>query len=509
MSNRHASLVWLDNNNCVIRPNGRAEVTHTCMTGGKFHVPEQMQAAFQQQLADNICGQNSIPCLTEQHSRVFPYYVDFDGQFPTQSIAQRAIEVFISYITQSIRRFFPTEPENTKLFDSIVLGKSGKPSVAKTENGGVQHFKHGLHIHFPELLVNVSQARQMRVGMLDYLITRASWMQEFGDVRPDWNGIIDEAVYDSGLRMMYAPKGKKCPECKGNKNVFACGGCDPATRGYVIDKRFYEFWCAFKNGVVVEDTTPYTNNCQNLFRKTSVRCLEGTVETPGYTVPPGTRLPPMKAKRGRDVEHSAPPQFKRDTIDIDDARKTKILHKYLCGYNDKYNECVITRIVQKVGSGKKEMWVNIAGPGSTFCPNKGDYHNSNRVYMIVKPQPAEGSSRSHAVCKPTAGDSQAHAVLKCYCKCATVRNGEWNMGQGVMKKPRVSCSQWTSAPIPINSDDARILFPTENDEKKQRCIDSGAPAHHSDLQDAERACAAILQRQAVEVAKELTEAAYK
>ena len=84
-----------------------------------------------------------------------------------------------------------------------------------------------------------------------------------------------------------------------------------------------------------------------------------------------------------------------------------------------YKDVVVTKVLFQKG---KVYLVNIEGPGSTFCINKGACHNSSHVYFEVK---ATG------------------LVQKCFCKKVT-------------PKP---CSEFASPSVTLPVDLLRLLFP--------------------------------------------------
>ena len=76
--------------------------------------------------------------------------------------------------------------------------------------------------------------------------------------------------------------------------------------------------------------------------------------------------------------------------------------------------------------------VALSGDGSTFCLNKQEEHNSQHVYMEVRPGRISTTYES---------------VMKCWCGCAVVRPGG-----------KVHCKNFVSKGIPLSADQASTLF---------------------------------------------------
>ena len=215
-------LEFLENNKTGGKSSGtRAISTHTCMTGGKYHLDAAQQNKFYEIVAMALKQQPDvvIPCVTEQRTTVFGLYIDFDGKFPMEIVSSAAVEKFMGVLNRQLRRFYEgvCDEQWKKLSRAIVLRKTGKTEV--TPEG---LYKHGLHIHFPNLMVKGDQAHQIRLGIINGLIV-LTWRDEFGIERPDWDVIIDSQVYSSGLRMIGAPKALKCKTCNADANIAPVG----------------------------------------------------------------------------------------------------------------------------------------------------------------------------------------------------------------------------------------------------------------------------------------------
>ena len=367
-----------------------ATITHTLMTGGKFHFQYEQDALLHERMAATIRNGGVLPCLTEQHTPVFPFYLDIDGKFPVQTLTDAAIVRFTEAVMGRVIRFFPllTEP-----IECIVLDKTGD---AVETDGGL--FKHGLHIHFPRLLVNVDQARQIHVGITSGLAC-LTWTEEFGTATLDWEDIVDASVYNHGLRMIGCPKASRCcsiPSC-------------PRCRGwYIIDDRVYKLRMAFSGETrCLELERTLQANIQRLIKRTSVRCPHDAEVTDGFATYrgcPEVRKPGSRKRKGDTQMSRAMTSVDGRQGDVmTDPRSLEVIRAILVKFSPLYE--VPQVFARRMGN---IITVNLQGDNSTYCINKRDYHRSNRVYMVIRP----GKSNDHL-----------KAVMKCYCRCAQPRPG--------------------------------------------------------------------------------------
>ena len=213
----------------------------------------------------------AVPPLTENHTMVFPMYVDLDLEARVPELRTEVLERIVIRMNAQVQRFFE---DRHPAFECIVCDKSGG---AKPLDGGM--YKHGVHLQWPELRVTVDQAYELRVSMIAGL-DMEDWAEGLDAARVDWDKAVDKAVYAKGLRMVGAPKANKCPKC-GNQTARRAQ-CQRCKRKGVYDPSHYKI--AF---VVVGDerhearTKYFADNVLRLLIATTVRCEDETV-TPGY-----------------------------------------------------------------------------------------------------------------------------------------------------------------------------------------------------------------------------------
>ena len=151
-------------------PNG--PVTHVLMDGGSLNVPPEESDEFFREYIQT----GSKLYVVEQKTARFKYFVDFDYKDP-EKLSDDDILKFCSIIHDSIE-------------------SSSRCLIARTKPRPVKEgIKTGVHIHWPDLVVDRTEALNLRTKIILAL----------GE--GPWASIIDASVYGgSGLRMLWSHK---------------------------------------------------------------------------------------------------------------------------------------------------------------------------------------------------------------------------------------------------------------------------------------------------------------
>lgn len=392
--------------------------THLSLIGGKYKVDAADMDKFHGLVARLLNAGGTMPPLTENHTVVFPLYMDLDGKFAAETLTDAAAETITAVVVTQVARFYAERERPPRC---VVLTKTG--SAGRVANGTA--YKHGMHLHFPDLFVTVEQARQICMGVINGLMAFTGWRSLLGnDPIGDWHDIVDASVYNGGLRMPGAPKATKCKVCMGTGG---CNECYGINRFHVIDTRVYVLRMVLTDGV--RDTTHEQHLCANtarLLKACTVR-KDGVTPTPGYAVYAG--CPEVRAKRKQPTEDKMRTSERRYKVEITDRTRLEVLKRILDGFGAVYANCRITSARRH----ENRIRAYLAGDNATYCFNKGGHHTSNRVYLELYPE----RTRKHTV-----------AVMKCFCPCVT---GARNSG--------LPCRQFaTKPPKTLLKDDADVLF---------------------------------------------------
>lgn len=439
-------------------PEQDASATHVLMCGAerneraRFNVENQL-ATLYDKIADALIQAHiSMPPLVEQHTLVFPMYVDLDFKIPVNEIAASAWEKLMAVLTSQLQKFYDPLTQTPDQFDAILLVKTHKDgSVCKGVpcKDAPELFKHGAHVHFPRVHVTATQALQIRLGFTSGLNNmQHDWVPHLGLTRPAWDDIVDEGVYSHGIRMIGAPKAHKCA-CFTTKGL--CTICDGHNNRHVIDDRVYWLYMAFRDG---RRYAPYEEelrrHTKGLIGEVSVRLPDSAVATPGYAIYAGCPpiLPSSASTSGRAGKRARPSDSDAGRVErkfrignvVTDSFKVAIAKRQLVKHSDKYASCNV-----ELRQSKTTMCVILSGDGSTWCANKRDYHKRNRAYMIIR----RGTSASDYV-----------SVMKCHCKCVSLREGEEKKFVDGSKPMKRACKDFTSQEVQLNIADAKRLLAT-------------------------------------------------
>lgn len=153
-------------------PNGPS--THVLMDGGILNVPpEESDEFFREYIQTLTTGKLYV---VEQKTRFFKFFIDFDYKDP-EKLSDDDIIKFCSIIHSAI-------------------GRNSRCLIARTKHRPVKEgIKTGVHIHWPDIIVDRSEALRLRTLIILAL----------GE--GPWDTIIDATVYaGSGLRMLWSHK---------------------------------------------------------------------------------------------------------------------------------------------------------------------------------------------------------------------------------------------------------------------------------------------------------------
>lgn len=155
-------------------PNGPA--THVLMDGGILSVPPEDTTEFYERCI-SLINSGSKLYVVEQKTENFKFFVDFDYKAP-EKLEDSDLLQFCSIIHKAI-------------------GQPGRCLIARARVRPVGEglLKSGVHIHWPDVVVN-------RIDALNF---RTKIITSLGD--GPWDKVIDAAVYGgSGLRMLWSHK---------------------------------------------------------------------------------------------------------------------------------------------------------------------------------------------------------------------------------------------------------------------------------------------------------------
>ena len=210
----NATYKWL----CRTCKDGSGEPTHTVMTGGRYYVSDGENADTLQCLIKDAIGlarrdpgNVQLPCLAQLHTQVFPFYVDMDIKVPKADLSKADVVRMVARMAGQLARFWP---DNAEPFVCVVCRRTGNAtsdsSGAAIGVEGPPRYKHGLHVHWPGVRVDVDMTRQIRVGMIAGL-DRDTWLETLGIVHPDWRAFSMRRCIPPGCASWAVPRRCRAP----------------------------------------------------------------------------------------------------------------------------------------------------------------------------------------------------------------------------------------------------------------------------------------------------------
>lgn len=206
---------WIRKNNCFISKtnNNNKRITHLDLTGGKFHISDELYDEFLKTMSTVIDNSEKI-FISENRNDIFTYIIDIDYKDEI-ILSDETLNLFCKLINKVLQDFF----DDTYNLKMIVA----RTDIQKTKNGNNEDvYKSGVHLYFPNLKVNSETAIILRSGLIQ------QFLLQFGP-RPksnEWEDVIDLSIYKgAGLRMIGNNKTEFCLTCKGKRYTECPVGC--------------------------------------------------------------------------------------------------------------------------------------------------------------------------------------------------------------------------------------------------------------------------------------------
>ena len=221
------------------------DVTHTLITGGSMNIGPQDIHDFRVRVSDSIRYARQLPSINEMRTFHFPLFMDMDYKGTCEALSDAAIECVGACLNETVCKFY----DGMEHVDSVICRRGGASVKVDTVN-----FKHGLHVHWPKIIVDRDRACQIREACIHALDLKDCWQVLLGVDRVDWDDVLDAAPFNDGggLRMVGCPKATACV-CKKRKkkdedecDCYSDGRCWGQNNQCVVDARAYELFTVMK-----------------------------------------------------------------------------------------------------------------------------------------------------------------------------------------------------------------------------------------------------------------------
>lgn len=385
------------------------------LAGGAWNIPDSKLNKFYDIIRIS-CLKNIPISVVEVRTDVFKHFIDLDLQSPL------AIDIpTIKKICLTIQK---TLIDNTSLNTVNMYVYAAKPrDITKDDK---KLIKTGIHIYYPDVLVDCTIALELRKRMIVEL--------QNIDNEIDWVSTVDESVYKgSGLRLPHMPKLKKC-KCEKINGVCKFG----CTFGVINENAIYlPMFCI--SGQNIESVDKLKNNMRHSFAITKIRASISE-KTPNITVKPRgvlskdletldialtmtKKFPPAKGTQKSYNNYYISNEMILSP-DIQEKVKNFIHRSY--HEHPVYSKISINYVKKLVykSQNKSNVYTKyIVNTTCKFCCNINDYHNSNNIYFLIF---ISGSSMQ--------------MTQRCHCTCPKPHFGTTKL-----------CKTYSSPPIEIKS----------------------------------------------------------
>lgn len=378
---------WLCQNKYKTSPkDGSIKRSHLLLNGGNIFLPHEEYKNFLKLYSrDIILGVKHY--ISEVRTPIFNLFFDVD-YYDYHELSLESIKQLCRDIQYVISKFFEDQLDTyqRRLIVSVC------DDTKKYEQNGKILLKTGLHLHWPSIQLDKSQAFIIRSAILQYLENKNGVR---GEGKLSWNEVIDESVFKgSGLRLIGTRKCSKCSDCKNKKpqkdNCITC-----TSLGKTDDGRVYKFKFVL-DGFNNEDMLlqkKFNNNFYELIKECSIRTNQEQPNISIINYPEWYEMNKyMPSKKGRkkknnteNIKKNHSENFEehselkfRKKINPDDIRFQKLTDFLSLWLPKEYNQ----EFTDLYLCGDKEDFY-VLNTKDHYCMNKKDEHSSNHIYYLI------------------------------------------------------------------------------------------------------------------------------
>lgn len=375
---------WLYQNRCFLGSDQKGTITHLCLDGGRLSIPDDKMDEFFVEYAKGFKeGEKYYIC--ECTTPVISFYCDLDFILD-EEITVENIKKFSTSLNDIVKHYFKD------YFSSIVCIAPSK-NVQKDKQKKV---KTGVHIIWSQLTLDVDRAyslskvlaKEMKLLYPDY----------------DWEDIIDEQVYNNGLRMIGSRKVSNKKRAIKNTDEYEIIKID---EGRSYEPKF----CINADGDILETNREMISReseaITGLLRGCSIRTYNGE-----KTLEPVEEIPMVSLKKTRKKGTTVDTDIEKNILD---RVETFIRYQTITQWNSPLRQL------------KKQGNFYIAKIDSMYCLNIQREHNSCGIYFQITDQ---------------------GLFQRCFCRCETLEGR--NNGY---------CSKFKSTVFPLPLEVRKMLFP--------------------------------------------------
>lgn len=180
---KHNNLsTWIRNNNFFIKHGDDKKITHLCLDGGKFNIPQESFSEFMKLYKKGVIEKEEY-YICEVPTNVSRMYVDMDI-LDDVKLSSKCLSKYLNVIKSVIDEYYGD-------YEILVCRNESSP-VSKNK---INFVKTGVHLIWPNLYVKNENALNLSKLFVKYLI------KAFGErhIENIWEDVIDSNVYNRKL----------------------------------------------------------------------------------------------------------------------------------------------------------------------------------------------------------------------------------------------------------------------------------------------------------------------
>jgi hypothetical protein len=426
-----------------LNPNAPA-ATHYRMDGGKLAIDPVMMDEFLKQYALAL-DRKEVISFVERRTDIYKMHYDLDV-LDTAPWNEATITYVLREIRNAMATCFPVDKAGA-LFRMVVLTAPPK------QIGDL--WKTGIHVIYPDLQVDSVMGLTLRKVAVMHL----NKLERRVEPQNCWDDVLDRCVHvANGLRMVGSVKMSKCINCANKRKKMRQVGfdqyilCDDCSGKTMLnDGRAYTALLMLDSAGNKDehDTELLRQNYLFCVKLSSIRCFSplGATKNEFFACPAGVTLEEpsskdMKRKGTLVVSRKEFRDLDRKKI-MGNNRLVPLLEHFLntnplltqLKYNtpsNPYKDVSAIKVLYNKNKSSVVYLVNVDGPGSTFCNNKGGHHNSSHVFFEFRSK---------------------YMVQRCFCSKSPVVDGG------------VPCKDYISPKVMLPEDLTALLFPVATSNK--------------------------------------------
>lgn len=381
-------------------PSGGVADSHVLLDGGKLKLQPTSEQAFLTRYAEAISNGDSL-FVAERLTGVFRYAIDLDIAAPRELTSEEMLGV-ATIIHGTVCEFFPPSACLITTAEAVHVNAKTKSSA---------------HLIFEDVCATVDTARMLREAVVMKL--RLLKPLKEVDSSLDWGKIVDDGIYNCGLRMVFSKKMANCSVCKNRKaDRESCLQCSGTGR---VDQGRPHLPFAIIDSLAQVEMVGDNYSIPEWVERTHLRVFTAVSQQsmfrPAWFEQDSNPVRTKRSRRtgrisggteeGQEIFNVPKEELPAETVRVVEKCVKLAISKGAFPKEYKTASIVKAYKVNVGGLGNEVIW---ARSDSTYCINISSNHSSNTIYFSLE--------RSV---------SGARIYSRCFCRCLTTTGRRFGM----------------------------------------------------------------------------------